>query len=217
MAITSGERPKNRSISRRAWASLPSERFCSVMSRAIIDAPTIPPVESRTSEIASDTSTSDPFLRRCVVSKRSECSPAATGASNFATSSSRASGTSSPIDLPWTSASEYPYSCSAPGFQLTISPSVVSLMIGRRTTRPSPPGARQVFAPGSAHPYHNLGSKPRSHVGSPADSPRLQLGARCRPCVARVGPDQTPTHPATVRTSSATGASDNTEACRARV
>ncbi len=129
IAIKSSERPKNRSMSLRASARSCADRFCSVMSRAIVDAPTTRPLESRTAEIVSDTSMSEPFLRRRVVSKRSTRSPAATRASSFATSSSWPSGTSSAIDWPVISASEYPYSRSAPGFQLTIVPSVVLLMI----------------------------------------------------------------------------------------
>ena len=92
------------------------------MSRAMIAADTIRELASRTGETVIETVTGVPSFRMWVVSTRSIDSPPNARWMISSCCPSRLGGSISATDSPIASSTEYPYSRSAPRFQLVIVP-----------------------------------------------------------------------------------------------
>ena len=106
--------------------SSPSARLRSVMSRTILAAPTTRPWASRTGETLTDTCSVRPSLATRTVSYGPKCSPALTHCFTRSVSSCLSGGTRTAPGRPRMSPARYPYSASAPPFQLVTSPSRLS-------------------------------------------------------------------------------------------
>ncbi len=96
--------------------------FCSVISCATFDAPTIRPAESLIAETVTDTFTLPPSLRKRTVSKCRTLSPRRIFPRISVSSCSRSGGINRVMDWPTISSAGYPKIRSAPSFQLVTMP-----------------------------------------------------------------------------------------------